>query len=204
MDFFNDRTIEALHQKYTPTPQIYHLVYTHCRIVWRIAEQLIDQQNLSVDEQLVKTGSLLHDIGVYALYDADGRYKEGVDYITHGIEGERILRAENVPERLWRIASHHTGVGLTSDEVVRQNLPLPPADYIAATIEERLVMYADKFHSKSEPPHFNSYEQYRRTVSKFGTEKADLFDALAAEFGVPTLMPLVTEYGHGIDRRAGS
>ncbi len=39
---------------------------------------------------------------------------------------------------------------------MRQNLPVPPADYLAETPEERLVMYADKFHSKSHPGRFLS------------------------------------------------
>lgn len=200
MNFLADEMIESLHRKYAPTPGVYELVYTHCQIVWRIAEQLIDRRQLIVDKQLVKAGCLLHDIGVYALYDEAGVYQEKCDYITHGIEGERILQSEGAPAWLCRIASHHTGVGLTKGDIIRQQLPLPPADYTAATIEERLVMYADKFHSKSRPPHFNSYEQYRRKVSSFGMQKAALFDALADEFGLPDLAPLADEFGHAIDR----
>lgn len=41
-----------------------------------------------------------------------------------------------------------------------QNLPVPPADYLAETAEERLVMYADKFHSKSRPTRFLSPDAY--------------------------------------------
>lgn len=62
-------------------------------------------------------------------------------------EGEAILKSEGFPEKLWRFASHHTGVGLTRD-VINQKLPLPEADYLVETDEELLVMYADKFHSK--------------------------------------------------------
>lgn len=57
----------------------------------------------------------------------------------------------------------HTGVGLTKEDVLVQGLPLPPADYVAITPEERLVMYADKFHSKTTPPTFVSRRPTRST-----------------------------------------
>jgi uncharacterized protein len=129
MNFLADEVIESLHRKYAPTPGVYELVYTHCQIVWRIAERLIDHRQLIVDKQLVKAGCLLHDIGVYALYDEAGVYQEKRDYITHGIEGERILQSEGAPAWLCRITSHHTGVGLTEDDIMRQQLPLPPGLY---------------------------------------------------------------------------
>jgi uncharacterized protein len=59
-------------------------------------------------------------------------------------------------------------------------------------------MYADKFHSKSQPPHFNASGTYRRYVSQFGSGNAAAFDALAERFGEPDLAPLSQKYGHGI------
>lgn len=61
-------------------------------------------------------------------------------YITHGTEGERILKEEGLPENLWRFAAHHTGVGLSKQDIINQHLPLPAADYFAETDEELLVM----------------------------------------------------------------
>jgi hypothetical protein len=46
---------------------------------------------------------------------------------------------------------------------------LPEQDFTAESLEERLVMYADKFHSK--PPRFNSFAQYVAHAAKFGQEK---------------------------------
>lgn len=152
--------IIALHKKHAPSEHVYDLVLGHCRIVRDIAVQLISKNNLGLDRNLVKTGALLHDIGVYPLFDAAGKLHKDVHYITHGTEGERILKAEGMPEEIWRFAAHHTGVGLTKQDVVGQKLPLPIADYLAGTDEELLVMYADKFHSKTTPPYFNSYEWY--------------------------------------------
>ena len=189
-------TIEQLHQRYAPTPAVLELVYTHCQIVRDIALQLIDTHHISVDRQLVEAGCLLHDIGVYTLFTADGIERSDLHYITHGIRGAEILQREGLPAPIVRYADHHTGVGISKTDITSQNLPLPVADYLAESTEERLVMYADKFHSKNDPPCFNTHSYYRASLLRFGADKQTAFDALTAEFGEPDLDPLIARYGH--------
>ena len=184
----------AMHKKYAPSAAVYDLVYTHCLIVRDVAVQLIVNSSLEVNRELVEIGAMLHDIGVYPLFETNGRLREGVQYITHGIEGERILRQEGLPESVWRFAAHHTGVGLTKQDIIDQKLALPAADYLAKTDEERLIMFADKFHSKTTPPFFNSYEWYRSDVAKFGTDKVAMFEQMAVLFGQPDLRLLRAKY----------
>ena len=190
--------IESLHKKYAPSDKVFNLIFTHCQIIADVAEQLITDNHLEVDTNLVKVGCLLHDIGVYPIFDEEGGRREGMYYITHGTRGEDILKAEGYPEIIWRIASHHTGVGLTAADIREQKLPLPEQDYLAETKEETLVMYADKFHSKSPYPHFNSYEYYKEIVESFGEGKSKKFEKMAQEFGVPNLEPLSEKYSHPI------
>jgi uncharacterized protein len=71
---------------------------------------------------------------------------------------------------------------------VSQGLPLPPADYVAVTEEERLVMYADKFHTKSRPSTYLSPGEYAAHIRRFGEDKVTAFEALRAEFGDPDLV----------------
>lgn len=191
--------IEQLHRKYAPTDAVFELVFTHCTIVCEIAGQLIARNKLNVQADVVRVGCLLHDIGVYTFFNDKGIERTDVPYITHGIRGEDILRREGFPELIWRFASHHTGVGLTKEDIISQKLPLPFRDYVAATAEERLVMYADKFHSKTNPPQFNSYNAYRTKVANHGQQKTTAFDALAKEFGVPDLAPLIAKYGYELE-----
>lgn len=181
-----DEEIRALHARHAPTPEAFDLVYTHCEIVWRIAEPLLDGTGL--DAGLVRAGCLLHDIGVHRL--------DGTPYIRHGILGHELLREEGFPEALCRFCSHHTGVGLSHEDVLSQGLPLPPADYLAESGEERLVMYADKFHSKTTPPTFVPAASYAAWIRGFGEDKAAAFASLRGCFGEPDLTPLITEYGH--------
>ncbi|MEU3098472.1 HD domain-containing protein [Streptomyces sp. NPDC006967] len=179
--------IRALHEKYAPTPEALALVHTHCEIVWSVAEQLLSAPGLAhLDAGLVRAGCLLHDIGVYRLYGDDGRLDHR-NYVRHGLLGHDILEAEGFPEPLRRFCSHHTGVGLTRHDVVVQGLPLPPADYLAETEEERLVMYADKFHTKSRPSVFLTPDEYAAHVRRFGEDKVTAFQALRAAFGDPDL-----------------
>lgn len=190
--------IEALHHKYASNQAMFEWVYVHCQAVWSVAEQLIDQNNIPVDRDLVQVGCLLHDIGVYTLFDDVGKLHQGKQYITHGIRGSEILSNEGFNETIQRFASNHTGVGLRKTDIVEHHLPLPPQDFLAETIEERLVMYADKFHSKEEPLCFNSYEWYKKFAEKFGQDKVVAFEDLAAEFGIPDVEKLADQHDQAV------
>jgi uncharacterized protein len=192
-----DREILALHEKHAPTPEAFGLVYTHCLIVRDIAEQLHTRSGAELDIELVRAGSLLHDVGVYRLYDETGKLDHS-DYIRHGVLGHELLLEEGFPEEICRFASHHTGVGLTREDVLRQELPLPPADYLAETGEETLVMYADKFHTKTAPPAFLTADAYAASVRRFGEDKVAAFKAMRATFGDPDLVPFATAYNQGL------
>ncbi len=134
----------------------------------------------------MRAGALLHDIGVYQLYDHAG-VLDHPNYIRHGVLGHELLAEEGLPERLCRFASHHTGVGISRDEVIRQGLPIPPGDYMAETREETIVMYADKFHTKTEPPSFVAAAEFAESVRRFGPDKVAAFEALRVQFGDPDL-----------------
>jgi uncharacterized protein len=191
--------IRALHEKHAPTPEAFDSVYTHCLIVAELADQLIaSQPGLEVDPELVRAGALLHDIGVYLLYDRAGRLDEK-NYIRHGVLGQQLLDEAGLPHRICRFASHHTGMGLTRDDITRQGLPLPVDDYLAETVEEELVMYADKFHAKTQPPAFLTAAVYGPRVRRFGPKKADAFDRMVARYGEPEVAPLATAYGHRLE-----
>jgi uncharacterized protein len=57
-------------------------------------------------------------------------------------------------------------------------------------------MYADKFHSKTNPPKFNRSDSYRNFVARFGEDKTKIFDEMIKRFGIPDLDLLSSKYGH--------
>jgi uncharacterized protein len=189
--------IRALHRRLAPTEAAFALVHTHCVIVAELAAQLLATRPQPVDAALVHAGCLLHDVGVYRLYDAQGRL-DRPNYLRHGILGEQVLRELGLPDVLCRFCSHHTGVGLTRDDVVRHRLPLPVADYLAETPEEEVVMYADTFHSKSDPPSLVTPRLARAELARFGADKVARYDELADRYGVPDLAPLAAAWGHEV------
>jgi uncharacterized protein len=189
----SDSEIRALHERLAPTPEAFDLVHTHCEIVCRVAEQLLAAGDRGLDVALVRAGCLLHDIGVYRLYRADGGF-DHAGYLRHGVLGHEMLRELGWPETLGRFCSRHTGVGISAHDVRQQKLPLPPGDYRAETGEELLVMYADKFHSKTTPPAFVSAASYLTAVRRFGAGKAARFAAMVREYGEPDLTRLAADY----------
>lgn len=190
--------IRALHERYAPSQYAFAVVYDHCEIVWRIAEQILESFNGEVDKDLVRAGCLLHDIGVYRLYDSSGNL-DHKNYIRHGILGHEILESEGLPETMCRFCSCHTGMGLSKEDVILQQLPLPLADYRAVTPEERLVMYADKFHSKTTPPKFLTADAYAAYVRRYGDDKADAFDLMRRAYGEPDVVALAEMYGQVVE-----
>lgn len=191
-----DARIRALHEKYAPTRAAFDLVYTHCQIVCALAEHIAARQpdGLDVDIELVRAGALLHDLGVYQLYDSTG-VLDYQNYIRHGVLGRDVLRDLGFPDLLCRFCSCHTGVGLSRADVQAQGLPIPPADYLAESTEEELVMYADKFHSKSTPPRFVTSAAYEASVRRFGPDKAERFTLMVKRWGEPDLGPFARAHG---------
>jgi uncharacterized protein len=183
-----DLEIRALHERFAPTPEAFESVWTHSRIVCRIAEQTGAGD---LDMALVRAGCLLHDIGVHRLAPGDA-------YVRHGLLGYEMLGEAGLPETLRRFCSHHTGVGITRDDVLQQRLPLPDRDFVPETAEEELVMYADKFHSKSAPPRFLTAATFSARVGRFGDDKVKRFASLVERFGEPDLAGLAEEYGHPV------
>ena len=154
---------------------------------------------LSIDEQLVNDGALLHDIGIGRTY-GPGIHCEGSEpYICHGIIGARMLRDlidgnhcsffSVEPERMEQIAricERHTGAGLSVRDIVNQNLPItPPRDLVPETLEEKLVCLADKFYSKSgDPSKEKDFERVKRSMMKFGADSTARFEELCRLFSV--------------------
>ena len=216
----DDEEIFALHVRHAPTAEALAIVYTHSEIVRRIAMGLLaglspaaddtaaddtaaddtaeaSSEGAGIDARLVRAGCLLHDVGVYRLYDEAGQLDHR-NYMRHGVLGYELLQEEGLPEAICRFASHHTGTGLSREDVLRQELPLPPGDYLAETPEEVLVMYADKFHSKTTPPKLLTAHAYAVYVRRFGADKVAAFESMRAAFGEPDLSPFSTAYGHPV------
>lgn len=161
--------------KYYSDNALKHILLTHSRQVANKAIQIVDSHpELNADRQFVEEAAMLHDIGIIRC-NAPGIQCFGTEpYICHGTIGAEMLRAEGFPLHA-RVCERHTGAGLSLDEIIAQNLPIPHRDLTPESIEEQIICYADKFFSKTRLTQEKTLEQAIHSLSKFGKEGVERF-----------------------------
>jgi uncharacterized protein len=134
-----------------------------------------------VDPIFIEEAAMLHDIGV-VMCDAPKIHCLGTHaYIEHGYLGAEILRAEGLPKHA-EVAERHTGTGITMEQIMRENLPIPLKDYSPRTLEERLICYADKFYSKTKLGQDKPMSKIRLHLWKYGSDTVNRFDEMQVLF----------------------
>ena len=134
-----------------------------------------------VDPVFVEEAAMLHDIGV-VLCNAPKIYCVGQhSYIEHGYLGAEILRKEGLPKHA-DVAERHTGTGITIEQIVREQLPMPLQDYCPRTMEEKLICYADKFYSKTKLGQDKPMSKIRQHMWQYGSDAVMRFDELQTLF----------------------
>lgn len=166
---------EIINKYYGEEGDLCRILIVHSQSVARKALQIVSfHPELNIDRQFVEEAAMLHDIGIIKT-DAPGIKCFGTEpYICHGILGAEMLRQEGMP-RHARVCERHTGAGLSLDDIVSQNLPLPHRDFLPETIEEKLICYADKFFSKTHLDREKPLDKVERSIAKFGESGLERF-----------------------------
>ena len=174
--------MHSILQKYCKDEKQLHILVTHSRAVADKALEIARRHpELGADEAFIEEAAMLHDIGIVGV-DAPAIACSGTEpYIRHGILGAEMLRQEGM-ERHALVCERHTGTGLTLQQIVDQQLPLPHRDMQPQSIEEQIICFADKFFSKTRLDTEKSVEQARRSLEKFGAEGLVKFDAWCERF----------------------
>ena len=162
--------------KYCTNEKQLHILLVHSRAVADKALKIARRHpEWFVDELFIEEAALLHDIGIVHV-NAPAIECNGEDpYIRHGILGAEILRHEGL-DRHALVCERHTGTGLTLQQIVEQDLPLPHYDMQPISIEEQIICFADKFFSKTRLETEKTVEQARHSLEKFGAEGLEKFD----------------------------
>jgi uncharacterized protein (TIGR00295 family) len=103
-------------------------VIRHCKSVRNVAVRIGKKANADVD--LIEASALLHDIG-----------RSKTHGIKHAIEGAKIAKKLGLSDKIIKIIERHIGAGLFADDA--KKLGLPAKNYIAKTLEEKIVCHAD-------------------------------------------------------------
>ncbi len=194
----SDETIEQQHKKYAPNPHVFNLVYTHCKIVCEIAEWCVAQKDIAVDIGLLRAACLLHDIGAYVLFDADGHIENGRLYPLHATIGAKIIADEGFDPRIAQAIETHILLGLSKAEITQpgSQFIVPAKSYTPQTIEAELLCYADRFHSKH--PTFNDPDTFLARLTASLPIQAERYAKYMQRFGKPDISTLAAKYNHPI------
>ncbi len=166
--------------------QLKHTLLVHSRQVADRALSILSahpdwvEQGL-VDPAFVEEAAMLHDIGV-VFCDASRIHCYGSHaYIEHGYLGAEVLRKEGLP-RHAAVAERHTGTGISMEQILREQLPIPLQDYSPRNLEEQLICYADKFYSKTRLGEDKPSSKIRLHLWKYGSDTVRRFDEMQALF----------------------
>lgn len=123
-----------------------------------------------LDMEFVGRGALFHDLG-----------KAKTHEIEHGKIGAEMGKALGLPEGINDIMEKHIRGGLTEEEAIELNLPVK--EYTLHTLEERIIIYADRLvdiitegivtiNEESEAE--ERFEEILRTIPKYGKNDTTL------------------------------
>lgn len=159
---------QLIDKYYHAQPELMQILLTHSRQVRDRALKIVDAHpEWEVDRDFVAEAAMLHDIGII-FCNAPAIYCVGEHrYIEHGYLGAELLRGEGLPRHAL-IAERHTGSGITMEQVIQDDLPIPLQDYLPVSLEEKIVCYADKFYSKTHLDREYTIDEARRKLWKYG------------------------------------
>jgi len=178
--------ISLLDKYYTPGSDGHRILLQHSELVAAKAVSVAQRlTETGVDLDFVREAALLHDIGIL-FTDAPQLGCQGeLPYLCHGIKGRELLEQEGLPLH-GLVCERHIGVGLSAEEIVRQQLPLPVRDMLPISIEEQIVTYADLFFSKNpaKAGRERSADKVRKSLARHGEGKVAVFDRWHERFGL--------------------
>ena len=156
--------IETIDKFYPQDTEQRHILLIHSLSVAQKALKIVDAHpNLPINRSFVREAALLHDIGIF-MNDAPTIQCFGEHpYIAHGYLGADLLRKEGF-ERHALVCERHTGAGLTLEEIIERQLPVPHREMVPVTLEEQIICFADKFFSKT---HLDEEKLLKSNLSTF-------------------------------------
>ena len=159
-----------------------HILLTHSRSVADKALEIADRHpELHLDRDFLYEGAMLHDIGIF-LTKAEPIFCFGdKPYICHGYLGADLMRGEGHPRHAL-VCERHTGAGLSLEQIIAQDLPVPHRDMVPVSVEEQVICFADKFFSKTHLEREKTVEKARKSLEKYGEAGVKRFDGWCKSF----------------------
>ncbi|MGO9614400.1 MAG: HD domain-containing protein [Dissulfurispiraceae bacterium] len=170
--------IKIIERYYHPDSKAYRLLLHHSKLVTQKALLIADRlPKLHPDTDFIEEASMLHDIGIFMTYSPKIGCHGIHPYICHGYLGKELLDNEGLPRHAL-VCERHVGIGITTDDIDINELPLPKRDMMPLSLEEKIICFADKFYSKAEPSvtQEKSVREIKDMIGRFGNEKLRRFE----------------------------
>ena len=177
--------IEIIKKFYNVDSNSYKILVTHSEAVTKKSLEVAARvPQLNPDLKFIAEAAMLHDVGIFLTDASDLGCFGDKPYICHGYLGAEILRQVGFPRHAL-VCERHTGLGLSLQDILSGNLPLPKRDMRPVSVEEKIICWADKFFSKNPESLLmeKSVEDIKAEQLKFGTEKIAIFDEYLKMFG---------------------
>ncbi|MEL5894760.1 HD domain-containing protein [Bacteroides sp. GD17] len=174
--------ITIIDKYYPEDNELKHILLEHSRQVAEKALWIADRHpELHLDKDFLYEAGMLHDIGIF-LTNAPGIFCFGDrPYICHGYLGADLMRQEGYPRHAL-VCERHTGAGLSLEEIIRQELPVPHREMVPVSLEEQVVCFADKFFSKTRLDKEKKVEKARKSLERYGEAGLQRFDHWCEQF----------------------
>jgi len=168
--------IQIIEKYYAPNTELYHVLVQHSEQVRdKAIEIATSHPELNLNKEFITGAAMLHDIGIF-LCDAPRIHCHGThQYIEHGYLGADLLRNEGLHDHAL-VCERHTGTGISLEQIISKNLPLPLREMKPVSLEEKVICYADKFFSKTDLNCALSIDRIRILLGHHHPDNIIIFD----------------------------
>lgn len=166
---------KIINKYYPEDNELKHILLVHSRLVTEKALWVADRHpELNLDKDFLLEAGMLHDIGIF-MTKAPGIYCFGEHpYICHGYLGADLIRQEGFPQHAL-VCERHTGAGLSLQDIISHQLPIPHREMLPISLEEQVICFADKFYSKTHLEEEKTLPKIEKTLTRFGEVGAKRF-----------------------------
>ena len=176
--------IDILSRYYEKESPVLKILLRHSELVAKKALAAAGKvPYLDPDLDFIVEAAMLHDIGIFMTnapaLGCNGKYT----YLKHGHLGREILEKIGL-YRHALVCERHIGAGISLQDIITFNLPLPRRDMLPISPEEKIICYADKFYSKGGDniEKEKSIEDIIKNLKQFGMDKVERFLSWARLF----------------------
>ncbi|WP_455593270.1 HDIG domain-containing metalloprotein [Bacteroides sp.] len=168
--------LDLIDKYYPQDNELKNIVMVHSTSVADKALQIAcSHPELKLDTAFLHEAAMLHDIGIF-LTNAPGIQCFGdKPYICHGYLGADLVREAGFPKHAL-VCERHTGAGLSLENIVEQELPVPHREMLPVSLEEQVICFADKFFSKTHLDREKTVEAARKSIARYGDDGVARFD----------------------------